>query len=135
LEAAINIDDAVSQFIISFFVYSSDTLYDYRIKYLSATHKLQVRDSAGVYQDLSPAMYLYDRSCLFHVIKLVINAKSGCYTRLIVDDTTFDLSSYSAETSPGGLDPTLLIDFLFLGKVAQNATSYIDDVILTQNEP
>lgn len=72
---------------------------------------------------------------LFHTFKLVLDAAAQAYVRALVDNTSINLGGVAARVAPlaGGAFTNLA--FTFVGRVGFNDTLYLDDVILTQNEP
>lgn len=72
---------------------------------------------------------------LFHPIKLVVDAATGLYVRALIQDQAFDLSTISGYTPAASGTPALTVDLEHQGIAATNRVVYIDDVIVTQNEP
>jgi len=76
---------------------------------------------------------------LFHTLKLVVNYLTGKFVRLILDSTEYDISRYDLITYASTASPQLnyVISVEVGGAVVfpLNHVEYIDDVIITQNEP
>jgi len=72
----------------------------------------------------------------YHALKFVIDLDSDEYVRLIVDNQLVDISSYSMSTGASALGPFFFVDIMnHVGDGGGARTVYVDDVILTQNEP
>ncbi len=71
----------------------------------------------------------------YHDTKLVVDLATDKYVRLIFNNTEYELSAYSAGTFASALGP--YIDFWLTVNGNETLTShvYVDNVILTQNEP
>ena len=105
------------------------------IRYNVQTLTLEYQDSAGVMQTLDTAVYLYPKDYLFHTAKLVMDFANGLYSRLILNETSYDLSAYALRQVGSGINKHLYT-FLNMKNFNDAAVAiYIDDAILTQNEP
>ncbi|GAI79944.1 unnamed protein product, partial [marine sediment metagenome] len=71
---------------------------------------------------------------LFHVFKLVIDFENNKYVRLIINNTTYDLSSYNlyVDDAVGEKYANALISLR--SRKDYNDVMYVDNVIFTQNE-
>lgn len=77
-------------------------------------------------------------SPLFHSFspfKFVIDTSTGKYVRAILGRTEWDLSSYSMQSTALGDFQTCLVIVNNTAQGAAATTVYVDDVIVTQNEP
>ena len=92
-------------------------------------------NSAGAPVILSPALKLYNYVYSFHTLKLVFDYSTGYYTRVIFDDQTFDASSYAIETSGSNIARRMWFGLWCINSKAGNPSIYVDDAIITQNEP
>ena len=72
---------------------------------------------------------------LFHAIKVVVDLENGKYVRLLVDGIAYDISQYTpnwgVNTNPPRITPTIY----HAARAGQQDTIYVDDVIITRNEP
>jgi len=105
------------------------------IRYQPNTGNLQYRDKNSVFQNLATALNLESHAHYWHTLKLVANYDAKTYMRLILNNHTYDLTDvpmYSyTDTDPALLtvQPTLLTD------ATNNPFIYLDNFILTQDEP
>lgn len=97
--------------------------------------KLQYRDSGEVYQDIAPLRWVTVHFNMFHILKLVIDPVTGYYVRLIFDNIIYDLSSYNFATEAASDYPRLFPKVEVYSKNGVNGTVYLDNVIITRNEP
>ena len=104
-------------------------VYDYGEK------KLKIQDGAGDLQDVAAGLDVYESHYPFWTVKLVVDFKNQKYTRLIFQETEYDISSYSYLYNADTGNPYLLPRISVVGIAEANAPVYIDDVIITQNEP
>jgi len=84
---------------------------------------------------LFPTMHLDDGGSAFHSVKIVLDFTTNYYVSLLVDKTLYDLSSYPLRSQTLAFTPSLLIQVTTRNNSAFAATVYLDDVIVTQNEP
>jgi len=105
------------------------------ILYDRTNEKIQCQDSNGNYQDIATSFLLYENIYLFHVMKLVCNLETSKYDRLILNDVEYDLSSYDMYSFANVVTKHLEIQIYFYSRSGYNDYVYIDDVVVTQNEP
>ncbi len=112
--------------------------YEYRprIRYYPETERLVLYDENDALQEIATGLVLEERDDLFHTWKFVFDFDTGKYVRAYLDDTEYDISAYSFRKIAGAYTPhTMQQIFLFSDASGDAAYMYIDDVILTQNEP
>lgn len=87
------------------------------------------------WQDLSGIFILHSEDYLFNTAKLVVDYEKREYVRLIVNDTEFSLKGvpYYTDSLTAARFLRFYIEFRPHTNVA--VPTYVDDVILTQNEP
>lgn len=105
------------------------------IQYTYATKKLEYQGIDWEWHTIQEILMGSSYSW-FHTMKLVFDQHSGKYTRLIWDNAEFDLStiSYSCDVGGGAL-PKVTVWIEGVTASDLNVPMYIDDVIVTQNEP
>ncbi len=116
-------------------LYNGSTYQRFRIRYHMGDQKLQYADSAGAWVDLATGVSIYGYLPLFHTLKVVGDAATGKYVRCLLDDQEYDLSGIACQAAASAdvkhWRATVLADWLTVA----SASIYVDDVILTQNEP
>ena len=110
--------------------------YEAQIRYDWVNGKLQYMDSEGNYQDIPGGSY----SCggvpyVFDTLKVVADFTTAKYKRLIVNNREFDLSAISFAKDPAVRNPIMMASIVLTTSANEAAIGYIDDVIITQNEP
>lgn len=68
-------------------------------------------------------------------VKLVIDMDTDFYTRLLISEREIDLSAHALVGGGVTGEGLLWVDFSLIGDAVAEMFSYIDDFILTQNEP
>jgi len=71
---------------------------------------------------------------MWHAMKLVVDLKAKTWERVIVNNHEYVLSNVPMWPAITAFQPTLWIQ-LVVASVGNPATAYVDDVIVTQNEP
>lgn len=122
---------------IEFYFVRHDRLNYYRglIRYNMQTRLLTYYDHENVPQTLNDNLYLHHDDMLFHTMKLVVDFENKRYERLIIDDLVYDLSSYGTYEFGTALWSHLHPYLNIRNFNDEECTLYIDDVIITQNEP
>jgi len=103
---------------------------------LSQTNgKIYYRNSAGGWTEIDSLPAWATATDLFHVAKLAIDLSTGKYMRLTLDNTGYSLAGISAEAPLSAVQPNLLFSVRAYGPGVTTPTIYVDDMIITQNEP
>jgi len=89
----------------------------------------------GSWVDLAPVIKLEGLVPIFHTIKLVCDFENGEYVRLLVNDTVYDMSGIPLYSVGAGDSPQLVAYIMAVTDSDHATNAYIDDVIITQNEP
>ena len=107
----------------------------FTVRWDDATNVLQYTDSTGGLVTFATGVNLAAVATLFHTLKMVFDVAATEYVRVILDSTQYDLSGIAGEQVVATTTPYLDLRIRLFGDAAQNDQAYIDDVILTQNEP
>lgn len=105
------------------------------LQYLSADRKLQYRDENLAWQDLATNLLLHTYKTLFHTVKLVIDLSTQKYVRAILDNVEYDMSTLSYYYTSGTSAAYWWQGVRAIARKTTNPSVYVDDAILTQNEP
>ena len=116
--------------------YSTGTaLKRYGIRFDEPDSELQIHTPEDSYETFETNIDLIRTEKAFNFIKLVIDAVNEKYVRLIINETTYDLSAYAPETIVTGISKSIYTHFTLVTAAAASKTCYIDNVIITTNEP
>ena len=106
-----------------------------QIVYNPGADTLSYLDSGGNTQVFASNVKLYSYNYLFNTFKLVLDQPLLKYSRCVVNDVEYDLSAYDLYASPDTTGPHMEAIVKIVGAADDNYGVYIDDVIITQNEP
>ena len=130
------VDDGNLEYIDLQFNLDDNTNWWYaQLRWLAATGVWRRYTAEEFPIDLSPTVdYVYVNAA-FHHVKLVIDYVTKKFVRLIADNLVYDLSAYSLNSGLTDAAPHIEL-ILNVNAVAGGAAeNYIDDIIITQNEP
>jgi len=101
-----------------------------------STKVVQVRISPDAWQVLDSSFKVFEENFCFTPVKLVCDFEAGKYVKLLIGNVEHDLSAYAINYAAGVATPRELV-YYDLGNdaTATAADIYLDDFILTQNEP
>jgi len=71
----------------------------------------------------------------WHTIKIVVDFENKVYVRGLIDGTDFDLSDYAIRVVENAANPHMLLSFLVYEPDEQAEAVWLDNIILTLNEP
>jgi len=109
--------------------------YEYSLKVDVTNEKLYIKNDSDDWTEILSDIKIINSAYLFYVIKMVVDLENNKYVRLRLGNQSVDLSSYTPYIVAGDLTPELLIDFVVYSNDVDDATCYLDNVIITQNEP
>lgn len=114
-------------------IYDGENLYEAYIQLVDTRWQYWGDDHA--WHDLTPTTDLMT-DIMFHAFKLVFDLTTKKFVSLIIDTTVFDLSTYKMYSVGSGLPPSFYIYYQITAMAFdEKAQAWIDDLILTQNEP
>lgn len=96
--------------------------------------QIRVWYGTGAWKDITTTLPLEEIGRLFHTIKLVADLTTGYFSRLILDNVTYDLSGLQLVSGAPDVDPYLYCQFWFKNTGVSTRTVYLDDAIVTINE-
>lgn len=115
--------------------YRGAELVRFGLQYRAQDDALQYRDSDGIYTTYRTGVNLAAYREAFNTLKLVFEPATHRYVRAILNQYTDDLSAYAGQVVLSPTSPLLQVRIALYGRAGGNDRCYLDDVILTQNEP
>lgn len=103
------------------------------IKWTHSTGLVEYRDSAGVYQSLSPTIKRYDALKNWSTIQVVADLSAEKYVSARVFNQEYDLSTLDWYSTPDATAPHADIFFRVTPEEAVAKTVYFDSVIIVEN--
>lgn len=97
--------------------------------------ELQYTDAAGADAILATGVSLHKTSPTFHTLKVVGDLEAGEYVRIILNETEYSMAGVAAQQVGSATDENLHIGAHLFSRAGSNDTVYVDDAILTMNEP
>jgi hypothetical protein len=125
----------IGELFFGIIVYTGDTKHSVWAYYNDSVYKWYVLDDTPAYQEvLTYCIGAHDHTN-WHTVKLVVDMVNLRYARLMVDNEDVGLSAYTPRADADATDPYIYlgIDSFTLG--TRIFDIYIDNVILTINEP
>lgn len=106
-----------------------------RLYYHIPTQQLRYEDSAAALAVLASGVDLQGADRTFHTVKLVVDLRTNEYVRAIVNETTYAMAGIPCSVVGVSLVGRLHVGVTFTGTAGQNDECWVDDAIITQNEP
>lgn len=104
-------------------------------RYDASGERVQYRDSAGDYQDVESPYSLSLAYSMFHTFKLVCDPVTHCYRRVLLDGKQWNLPGVEGAWGEDDRAPYVWVAVIYTGSEGANWGLWVDDVILTHNEP
>lgn len=84
---------------------------------------------------LASGVGIYSLDYNFHRMKMVVDFDNEVYIRFILDETVYPMKDIPLYTKVEATDPRLEAIIFTYHSAGVNAVTYVDDIIVTQNEP
>jgi len=119
------------------FIVGFDGNYQYSpaIKWNVGQGKVYYKDSTGTYQLLRSGIYAEPHLEYWLPLKLVWNWKTLKYVRAVVGEYEYDLSDEDIQKAVDTSEKHIEIWIYYMSTASGNKIGYVDNAILTQNEP
>jgi len=115
--------------------YDGTNVHEGHIRFDVQNSNLQYYGDDAAWHIFATDIRVYGVTYLFHTIKLVIDIENDRYTRFLFDEKSYDLSAYALNVAGSVLLPCLGMYIEITTNIAANLSIYVDDAIITQNEP
>jgi hypothetical protein len=117
------------------YFYTRPRLYQFELRYDRYNTTLAYLASDGSYTDLEGYV---SHPMLYHTwntIKLVADYENKKYVRALLNQNSWDLKNIAPHSASGVYTPSLYVEIRITNRASGQHYIYLDDVILTQNEP
>ena len=135
LECSFSITGEARQLTFYMSLNAGTTADEWKVRWDSALSQLQYWTAGQVYTVFASNVTLYEDPTLFHTAKLVVDPVNHLYHRFILDGTTYDMHTLLPRGLGVVASPHLYVELREDTLAAVPTGTYIDDIILTQNEP
>lgn len=133
-ELMANLGDVASEFDITCRGYDGTSIFQASLQWRQATNDLWIFDEAtGWVQIATTIMPVYDDH-FWLPFKMVFDWQTKYYTRAIVGNTEYDISSYEISYAASAVSPYLQLWIQYTTKSNDSRTAYVDNFIFTQND-
>lgn len=109
--------------------------HEIRMRLSTSDGLLQYWGPDYAYHDLSPVLDVLSVETVFSTFKLVADFITEKYVRLLANNSYYDLSGFAYRKTSDNTDPHITLGVEIITDEDAYAFSYLDDLIITQNEP
>ena len=117
------------------YYYNGEDYYRMEVKIDPEAKEIYVLKDPPIYTKVANIGIPRDTVYLFHVVKVVADLNTGMYKRLLYDNLEFDISDEVVFSDLSSERFHVWLTAYQQTRVDTGGTSYLDDIILTQNEP
>jgi len=116
-------------------IYTGNDKYRMHVKIKVNPDEISIYNPDEGYDAIHTKEIYYDGSSPFHVLKVVADIVSGNYSRLVFDGIDYIITDYPLYSVGSEIWPHLSLHYNLENTLAASQTVYIDNVIITMNEP
>lgn len=135
MEVAFTVHANTQTLMVGIYVHDGVNYNRGHIRYNPTTNILEYYTTLGAWATLVTPLDLHENIHMFHILKLVVNITTQEYVRVIVDANEYAMTGLALNTVLSPVAPMLYVIVDHEGDGANTSDVYIDDFILTQNEP
>lgn len=135
LEASFTVETNHELFTLYAHVVTGGQGHLYQLQWSEANDTLSYFSTLGFPIALTPTVYLHRDPTCFHTLKLVFDPINRLYVRALLNHQEWDLSTITPYTTAQAAGSYLLLLAQYQGDAETNAVGYVDNIILTQDEP
>lgn len=135
LESCMTIGTDIESLIIGLSLSSGGTFYQGAIKIDPINDKIYYFSSAGAWVELVSSIDFYVDDYIYNNFKLVIDLTNIKYKRFCYNNGVKNMSGLDLYSIFVGDPDSVVVDFAAYSKAGLNGISYLDNIIVTQNEP
>lgn len=135
IEASFLVPGEIESFGLEFYVYDGVEVSIAAVEWVAASKEVKYWDADGADATLASGLDLALESYLFHTLKMVVDFENDQYRRCLLDNRSWDMSDIPLYASAVGSAQLLLVWVYIRSREGENDDAYVDDIILTQNEP
>lgn len=134
-EVSVNPATAASTMRLLIDYFDGVTVHEFQLKVAFSSGNLSYENAAGADVVFGSVGVMAGDGFLFHTLKLVADPTTDHYVRAIVDGVQFDMSALIGRAVAVAGSPYLYCNTGLLGRAGFNDVVYVDDWIITYNEP
>lgn len=120
--------------LVSMTIFDGTNYHQGRIRFDQTNDKLYYYNSANTTIELDSDVIFLVGDFMYQPIKLVIDSSTNNYVRCIFGNKEYNMSNISLYQVADASNPYLYIDLWVGSNAGDNAYSYVDHAIVTQNE-
>ncbi len=115
--------------------YDGATRHMYGCLYDSQDKTVQVRTGVTGFETIASDVVLFHNDRLFYPFKLVFDPSSATYTRVLLAANEYTSITATPGSQVSNLEPHLYVEMAVSTQSGTIVTSYLDVLIITENEP
>lgn len=135
IESSFTIDSDTTRVDLELRYYDGINYHSGMVRYVKASDKFQIWDTTLGYVDVLTSYSLDFLNTAFHTMKLVIDIDTKKYVRLLVNNQSIDLSAYTLKEYADATKTSIRFGIYHVSAEASAAPIWVDNIIITQNEP
>ena len=135
IEISLAQPDTDTYFSMALVRWQADTSWHAELRIDFSNLTLSVRTGEVTYEDILTLEGLIKLPHYFYTLKLVADFITHKYARLVIGETEYDLSNYALYEGAASTVAYMRAEFVLGWLAGTDALIYIDDFILTQDEP
>lgn len=135
IEVGYNVDDDPPEVWIYISRYDGTNYHLWIIKHDTDASELFYRSSGAAWVRFATDAYCDTSFYAWHTLKLVLDLSNNEYLRVLYNNQEYDLEGLASQSIASATTPRISVVFEIWGDDVANYDVFLDNIILTQNEP
>lgn len=135
VEVAFSLASLIDQIHLQLITYDGTSVRNTVVRFNDVGNLLESYQGGGVFPLIHAVTPTPRNSYSFNHLKYVFNPITGHYVRAIFNNTEYDISQHTYHTIGSALAPCFIVYVWLYSRAANNDIAYIDNLIVTQDEP
>lgn len=134
-EAIIFCNDTITELYFGLFSQYGNTTYQAVLQFDTVNDKVLIIQPGSIYLDITSLIPSPFPLGYYNSVKMVIDFSNNKYHRIIINGVLYDVSQYSINSFNFASDTKTYYNFTVKGKTVNQSSAFIDNIIITTNEP
>ncbi|RLI52176.1 MAG: hypothetical protein DRP09_18435 [Candidatus Thorarchaeota archaeon] len=135
VELAYSMDPNIAHISLEPTIYTGSYRLEPKVVIDNANDRITYVDSTGTEQVLATDVFQYNSTSIFHKLKCFYDSEKIEYIRVMLDSVTYDMTGIKMYKVTNTTAPHIWIQIESENGSADTNEMFVDNVILTQNEP
>ena len=135
VEISFKIVERAVDFYLFLIIHTGVSVCTFELKINLLNSDMYFKDNGATWEIVASGLKLSNADHLFHTLKIVLNTDNMKPLRVLLNRTEYSLAAFNVACSPNAGNKGILCKFAIYDHGIERSNLFLDNFILTQNEP